>query len=474
MRVALLLLVVMLLVPSTAAQVPPPPSQPEQRHVTFGAAPGTLVVQWALQGIGYTAADHPIVSWKIGNGATNETAAALSGTIANGALNSQPPPGETFVYAATIGPAPPGSTVTYRVGSRERGLTPASEVRMPETATLRFVAYGDIGYDGVAPDGSRLAGATSYAPFNVRDRVLAEKPALVVIPGDLSYANSRSGWDRFMRFMEPLQSTTVVMPVIGNHEWDGALGYRQFLSEYVLPSANEENYVFRAGPVTFIAMNSDRICGGSGRGGGGSPPRPCGDPDQGAPNQTSLAFLEEALKQASEDDAPWTIVFHHHPAFSFGRHGSDWAVQSLWTPLFEKYGVDVDLTAHDHLYSRSHPLIEREPTARNATFSKGAGIVYVVNGGGGRPLYDIPPGEAPSWHAAGGRLHHYSRWIVNETELRYEAVDASSGAVIDSFTIVASSEQPRGPPGTGAPAFGGLVTVVMVALLVAAIRSRRR
>lgn len=456
MRAAAFLLVLLTFVTfasGAAAQPVAPPAQPEQRHVTLGAEPGTLVVQWALAGVPYASPERPVVLWKNGADAEKSAPASLVGTVRAGSVNVQTQPGETFVYAATIGPVAPGSEVSYRTGTPERGFSSAAKVRMVPSAneSLRFVAYGDIGYEGMTPAGTRDPAAAAHAPFQVRDKALADSPQLVVIPGDLSYVNSRVGWDRFMRFMEPLQSTVPTMPVIGNHEWDATLGYGQFLSEYVLPSSDEQNYVFRAGPVTFIAMNSDRICGGQSRGGGGSPPRPCGDPGDGAANQTSLAFLERALQEAQNDSTAWTIVYHHHPAYSFGRHGSDYAVQSLWAPLLEKYGADIDLTAHDHIYSRSHQLQSRRVIDNGSQLRQGQGVVYVVNGGGGRPLYDIPAGERPDWHASGGRLYHYSRWTANETELRYEAVNASSGAVFDSFTIRRAEPSSERAPGANAP-----------------------
>lgn len=474
MRGPFLILVALLaLADMAAAQPVAVPAQPEQRHVTLGAEPGTLVVHWALSGAPYASPERPVVLWQLGSDAEKSAAASLVGTIRTGSLNVQTQPGETFVYAATIGPIAPGAEVSYRVGSQERGLSAQAKVRMVPAAndSLRFTAYGDIGYEGMTPAGTRDTAASAHAPFAVRDRVLADTPQLVVIPGDLSYANSRGGWDRFMRFMEPLQSTVPTMPAIGNHEWDTTLGYGQFLGEYVLPSADEQNYLFRAGPVTFIAMNSDRICGLQGRGGGGSPPRPCGDTGDGAANLTSLAFLERALQEAQNDSTPWTVVYHHHPAYSFGRHGSDYAVQSLWAPLLEKYGADIDLTAHDHIYSRSHQLAARRVVDNGSELRQGEGVVYVVNGGGGRPLYDIPAGERPDWHANGGRLYHYSRWAANATELRYEAVNASSGAVFDSFTI-RRHIVPRDEANPGLAPID--LAIPLAAVLAAALVLRRR
>lgn len=69
--------------------------------------------------------------------------------------------------------------------------------------------------------------------------------------------------------------------------------------------------------------------------------------------------------------ATWKIVSFHHPAFSCGGYLSNPAVASRWVPLFERYGVALVLSGHDHNYQRFAP--------RN-------GITYVVHGGGGQEL----------------------------------------------------------------------------------------
>jgi hypothetical protein len=50
----------------------------------------------------------------------------------------------------------------------------------------------------------------------------------------------------------------------------------------------------------------------------------------------------------------------------------------MWTPLFERYGVDAVFSGHDHCYSRAE---------KN-------GVRYFVSGGGGAPLYPRDPKPA--------------------------------------------------------------------------------
>lgn len=58
-----------------------------------------------------------------------------------------------------------------------------------------------------------------------------------------------------------------------------------------------------------------------------------------------LAWLEAQL---SESKADWKIAMMHHPVYSNGRHGdTEWLKENV-KPLFEKYGVQVVFSGHDH------------------------------------------------------------------------------------------------------------------------------
>jgi tartrate-resistant acid phosphatase type 5 len=87
------------------------------------------------------------------------------------------------------------------------------------------------------------------------------------------------------------------------------------------------------------------------------------------PRQT--AWLSQALARSG---ARWKIAVFHHPAFSCGAYRSHPGVVSRWVPLFERHGVRLVLSGHDHNYQR---------------FTARRGVSYVVHGGGGRRLYPL-------------------------------------------------------------------------------------
>jgi hypothetical protein len=78
-------------------------------------------------------------------------------------------------------------------------------------------------------------------------------------------------------------------------------------------------------------------------------------------------------------DKLWKIVFYHQAIYSSGPHGYEsWveAKRALLAPIFEEFHVDLVLNGHDHDYERTLPI---------------NGVLYIVTGGGGGPLYQVNP-----------------------------------------------------------------------------------
>lgn len=458
----ILIAIMLLLVPLTSGQAPQDPGMPEQAHVTL--ADDGLWIHFSLSAIAFSPAETPQVTYSIEGGAEETVEAAEVGQVTTTTSTST----GTTVYAAKV-EAEPGQSVTYSVGSMGRGMHGPFEVAVPPASEVRFVAFGDIGLDGVGLDGEddgSMAGGSP--PIRVRDLALQQDPGLFIIPGDLPYQFGQLGWDPFMRMQEPLQATVPTMPVQGNHEYDddSERGDADFLATYVLPN-NEHDYAFQAGPVTFIGLNSDHVCLGTrSRTDDGNPADPC---PQGERNEEQLTWLEGALTAAQEDAAPWTVVYFHHPLYSHGRHDGDIGIRSMWIDLLEDHDVDLVLTAHDHLYSRSHPIRDGEMVLNDTVYPKGAGPIHITTGGGGRALYTIE-GEAPPWHAAGGEFHHITVADANATHLQVEVIDVD-GTTRDAFTIDSTLALPDDTPDNASPG-PAMVGLLVLLAMVAALRRR--
>mmetsp|Transcript_5811 Transcript_5811/g.7638 ORF Transcript_5811/g.7638 Transcript_5811/m.7638 type:complete len:680 (+) Transcript_5811:446-2485(+) len=101
-------------------------------------------------------------------------------------------------------------------------------------------------------------------------------------------------------------------------------------------------------------------------------------------NSTQYKWLENDLKKINRTSTPWVVAYTHRPFYHSANHHSpcsrdgDWygcAMRDLYTPLFEKYGVNLILAGHAHHYERSRPRIN------NTLASEGP--IYVVLGTGG-------------------------------------------------------------------------------------------
>ena len=87
-----------------------------------------------------------------------------------------------------------------------------------------------------------------------------------------------------------------------------------------------------------------------------------------------MSWLESDLAATAQ---PWKIaVFHRSPYSAGGEHGSDLVVRGAFGPMFEQYGVQLVISAHEHIYERAFPI---------RTSSNGQAVTYIVTGGGGGP-----------------------------------------------------------------------------------------
>ena len=76
--------------------------------------------------------------------------------------------------------------------------------------------------------------------------------------------------------------------------------------------------------------------------------------DTNIPPEGQKKWLEETLK--ANKDVPWKFAVYHHPAYSSAPSRDNKAIREHWTPLFDKYHVDLALQGHDHAYLRTYPM----------------------------------------------------------------------------------------------------------------------
>jgi 3',5'-cyclic AMP phosphodiesterase CpdA len=283
-------------------------------------------------------------------------------------------------HAITLTGMSPYTTVHYRASTNGQPMGSDSTFRTAAALTqtdFSFVAFGDTRTDHVAHQG-------------VVDAIRAVAPDFTLHTGDLvENGGATDQWDTFFDIERELMRQAPLFGSLGNHESN----HPNYLDAFHLPG-NERWYSFDYGHIHFVALQIDGYA-------------------NYAPGSQQFAWLEKDL---ANTDRPWKVVFFHIPPYSSGRHGSDLSVRTALGPLFEQYGVDLVFSGHDHDYERS--------------FANG--VVYIVTGGGGAPLYDKETSNPYSVYWA--KTYHFVLVEANKVCLRIAGV-RPDGTRFDKFLV---------------------------------------
>jgi predicted phosphodiesterase len=203
-----------------------------------------------------------------------------------------------------------------RSGADPQTIGPA--VKLPlKPNSVRFAIIGDSG-TGDRPQievAQQMVTFRKDFPFD-----------FVLMMGDNIYG-SKTDADFKKKFETPYQTLrdagVKFYACLGNHDHTSERLYKPFNMN------GQRYYTLKNGNVQFFALDSNYM-----------------DPAQ-------LDWLEREL---SGSNAAWKICFFHHPLYSHGKfHGSDLDLRARLEPIFVKYGVNVVLNGHEHVYERVNP-----------------------------------------------------------------------------------------------------------------------
>ncbi|MCX7995002.1 MAG: metallophosphoesterase family protein [candidate division WOR-3 bacterium] len=243
--------------------------------------------------------------------------------------------------------------------------------------SFNFIVIGDTRTD-------------SASHQSVIDRIFHYDFEFILHTGDLvTYGYSTNNWKTFFNIERKIISSKLFIPVIGNHEKP----FWQYDSLFLLPGL-ENFYSIRFGNVYIICLNTEMDLNGHQR--------------KWLINELSYIKTDTSLH--------WVFVNCHRPPYSSGSHGSDMKVRKTWSPIFEKFGVDVVFCGHDHSYERTKKI---------------NGVIYIVCAGGGAPLYNVGRSE---WTAYSERTHHFCLVKVKKKELFLQAIKPD-GTIFDTLRL---------------------------------------
>ena len=285
-------------------------------------------------------------------------------------------------------------------------------------------------------------GGTDPTPANTLTQQMAsQRPVFTLLAGDICYADpSGSGlpaddslaltggapkgannydpyvWDVFLNQIESQAAFTPWMFATGNHDMEPLYGNTEFLggrsnshgyaghaARLDLPRSGPKGcpsvYSFVYGNVGVISVDANDLSYEI-------------QTNTGYSDGAQLAFLTSTLKTWRTDPtvAPtidFVIAFFHHCAFSTtNQHASDGGVRAALDPLFSQYQVDLAVQGHNHIFERTDPIRNGQPTRQapdGSTINPATdGTTYVTVGSGGRPRYQFRPAPGDAAPAPAG------------------------------------------------------------------------
>jgi predicted phosphodiesterase len=257
----------------------------------------------------------------------------------------------------------------------------------------------------------------------------SKNPDLVLGLGDYSYDNDTGCW---LKMVSPF--ITKMKIVIGEHDFD-TQNYSRLQTYVNRFNMSSPYYSFNKGNVHFLALSSII-------------------PFNNESLQFKLLrdetaqreFVSNDLYYASQNKSiNWIIVYMYRPMYtSPSQHGPQEMLRDIYQPLFDYYGVDLVLQAHNHNYQRSYPLRfnhtnSSDPviTDRNTSvYIDPRGTIFTVVGTGGAHQYELT-GKSPYIVNQFQRFGFLNIDVTdNGTKLVGTFFDDRDGHNRDQFTIV--------------------------------------
>ena len=247
-----------------------------------------------------------------------------------------------------------------------------------------------------------------------------------------------------------------------------------------VPSHREEYYSFNYNNVHIVSLDSYGFENQPGQG-----------TDIFNPNGPQVTWLKLDLAAAQANPAiHWTILYWHHPPYTRGSYNSDTEpelvnIRKNLVPILENYKVDLVMSGHSHVYERSRLMKGLYPTStsgtdsfsmnvnnpflagnaqssgqldgspnacfyfKNTTSSTNEGIIYVVNGAGGRPGGTQGTDKWPHPAMQSSRNEGGSLYLEIDGKRLDAKFISASGTVKDQFTIIKDNDGFPIPPTDG-------------------------
>lgn len=376
-------------------------------------------------------------------------------------------------HKATVESLKENTAYTYKVGSDKDGWSQEYTFNTGSYGdSWNFLHFGDVQLYSTKD----LAGQT--AGWNKTVSAAVEKfpqTSFLLSAGDQANHSSMQEHAGFISPDALKQYRTVVN--MGNHDYYYPDSYE---AVYNRPNVEDENYWFEYNNALFISM----------------------DTNDWEDFDDDVAFLRKTVAEHGQDK-DWIILTYHHATFSQAYHQEDRSImywRERMTPIFSELDVDLVLSGHDHIYTRSYLMNGFDPVdagrvvEQGETVEKKEGEVQYVtsNSASGSKYYnffDFKNGvrdeeDTNTWTFdqsvdektirtytavwAQEENPNYTNVDVTKDSLTVTTYDVETDEVVDAFTLKrAAEEKPAENDNSSTGSSVGVALGVLAALLAA-------
>ncbi len=337
--------------------------------------------------------------------------------------------GDENIFTATLTGLKPGTRYYYKVGDGKKNWSPINSFRTEkkDTDRFKFLVFGDTQ--------SKEDNYLDYSLWQstVQNAIKANRDAgfFTVVGDEAQAGRSNIHWNYWFPASKGVIDSISYMPVDGNTECrdidinrtkgEPTLYIGQFNVPHNGPYNNCQAYSYDYGNVHFVVLDSQLR-----------------EEQKTRPNllDDEKAWLEKDLSQTKKG---WKVVFWHKPPYFTRAYRTNNEIKAAFTPILDKYHVDMVFNGHDHAYSRTYPINNDQIVS-----SPALGTVYVITGRSGSKVLD--DNERKVWNTAFFDPQDMPNYIVvdvcgSRMEMRAYKMD---GTLIDDYIIdKTSGDKPR-------------------------------
>jgi hypothetical protein len=217
-----------------------------------------------------------------------------------------------------------------------------------------------------------------------------------------------TAWQSFLTTLAPLAAEVPVVPIAGNHDYDGFYNLlRAERYEAWFDRRDTTWFAWSCGPLRLAAVDLNREF-------------PIGI-SEGSPQ---WRWLEAETASPAWTRARWRILLVHQPPWSKSWAGyyGDESIRRIVERLAESHGLDVVIAGHSHAYEH---LVRGTGLRRVHVF---------ITGGAGGALEDAAADALSTPEERIAARHHFVHVSSKASELTFEAVD-TDGALLDRVVL---------------------------------------